>query len=116
MLPAFCLSACAPTTQESRSASPPTAPACFNVAMIQGYTPTGQHTVRFDLGPGPAYEVDFSGPQCDSIDWTHQIAVDTQAGSLICTGNEAAQGNIIFRDPIVPHGTICHIDAVRVAG
>jgi len=114
-LAALCLAACAPTPQGTRSgAMPAAAPSCFNVAMIQGYSPTSQHSVRFDLGPGPAYEVDFSGPQCETIDWSHQIAVSTQAGSLLCTGNGTDQGNIAFRDPIVPYGTTCHIDAVRV--
>ena len=83
--------------------------------MVQGYEPTGRHSVRLDLGPGPAYEVDFSGPQCETIDWSHRIAVKTQAGSLLCTGSEPDQGNISFRDPIVPYGTTCHIDAVRQA-
>jgi hypothetical protein len=85
------------------------------VALVQGYSAVDRDTVRFDLGPGPAYDVDMSGPRCDAVDWTQRLALESTPSSWICVGDAPGQGNIHFRDQLTRQATSCHIDAVRVA-
>ena len=86
---------------------------CFNVSLVQGFTPVDRDTVRIDAGPGADYELDIAGGQCQQIDWALRIALESSGSSFICTGKQLGQGNIYFRDVASRRRLTCYIENVR---
>lgn len=112
-LPALLMAAACAADAPNR---PPTASDgrdCFNVQFVTGYSSVDRDTVRLDAGPRQRYDVDIRGPLCDQIDWTQRIALESTPSSWICTGRQAGQGEIHFRDPGTRRRTSCYIEAVR---
>jgi len=85
---------------------------CFNVAFVQGFSSVAGSTVRLDAGPGSSYDVQTAGPQCDLIDWSQRIALESTSSSWICVGDAIGQGNIYFRDPVSRRRLSCYITGV----
>jgi hypothetical protein len=86
---------------------------CFNVSFVQGFSSVGRSTVRLDLGPGQKYDVDIEGAQCDQVDWTQRLALESSVSSWICVGDQIGQGNVYFRDPATRRRLSCYIQNVR---
>lgn len=111
------LSACAaPEATQApgpTQATPRTGGDCFDSNFVTGYESVDRDTVRLDVGVRQRYDVDLSGPQCDQIDWTHRIALESRPGSFLCAGTAPGQGTIAFRDPTIRRRVECHIDAIR---
>jgi hypothetical protein len=85
---------------------------CFNVAFVQGFSSVGENLVRLDAGLGSSYDVRIAGPQCDQIDWSQRIALESSSSSWICAGDAIGQGNISFRDPVSRRRMSCYIENV----
>lgn len=104
----------APQPQQAQQAqAAPDGRDCFNVSMVQGFSSVGKTTVRLDLGPGPKYDVNIAGAQCDQIDWSQRIALESSTSSWICVGDAIGQGNVYFRDPATRRRLSCYIEDVR---
>jgi hypothetical protein len=112
---ALALAACtaAPEPQTHAQAGPAAGHDCFNVSFVQGFSSVGRNTVRLDVGPGPKYDVDIAGPQCDQVDWTQRLALESSVSSWICVGDQIGQGNVYFRDPTTRRRLSCYIQDVR---
>ena len=110
---ALVASCTAPSAQ--RTATAPAGQDCFNVSLVQGYSSVDRDTVRLDAGPGASYDVDISGPQCDQVDWTQKLALESTPSFWICVGKQIGQGNIYFRDPTTRRRVSCYIEDVRRA-
>jgi len=107
------LAACSSQPQPRTAQGP--ARDCFNVAFVQGYSSVGRNLVRLDAGPGSSYDVRIAGPQCDQIDWSQRIALESSSPSWICAGDAIGQGNIYFRDPVSRRRLSCYIEKVSRA-
>jgi hypothetical protein len=112
---AACTAAPAPGTQARAGAAPGATAGkdCFNVSFVHGFSSVGKSTVRLDVGPGQKYDVDISGAQCDQVDWTQRLALESSTSSWICVGDAIGQGNVYFRDPTTRRRLSCYIQNVR---
>ena len=86
---------------------------CFNVSFLSGYESVDRDTIRVRAAPQQSYEIDVSGAECNQLDWTHRLAIESTPSSWICVGNAPGQGNIYFRDPATRHRVACYIQDVR---
>jgi hypothetical protein len=103
---------CAPTEQQAAS-DPRSGHDCFNVADVTGFESVDTDTVKLHVGVGDEYEVDLEGGQCNDVDWTQKLALESTPSSWLCTGKDPAQGNIYFRNPVTRHRVQCYIKDVR---
>lgn len=108
--------ACAPTAStQTASAAAPADRDCFNTNFVSGFSAVDKDTVKLEAGPRKDYEVDITGPGCDNVTWTMSVAVVSRPSAWICTGQQAGQGDIRFRDSSWPAPISCMITAVRRA-
>jgi hypothetical protein len=112
-IPALMLGACSVAPPAHGQLGSTAGRDCFNVSFVQGFSSVGKSTVRLDLGPGAKYDVDISGPQCDQVDWTQRLALESTSSSWICVGDSIGQGNVYFRDPATRRRLSCYIENVR---
>ena len=112
---ALSLVACAAPEEERHADVSPAGRDCFNVSFLTGYESVDRDTIRVRAGPGASYDIDVSRADCNALDWTHRLAVESTPSSWICVGAQAGQGNIIFRDPTTRRRAICNITNVSRA-
>jgi hypothetical protein len=86
---------------------------CFDTNFVQGFSSQGKNVIRLDVGPGQKYDVDIAGAQCDQVDWTQRLALESTPSSWICVGDAIGQGNVYFRDPTTRRRLSCYIQNVR---
>jgi hypothetical protein len=110
---AIALAACTAAPQPQAQTGPTAGRDCFNVSFVQGFSSVGKSTIRLDAGPGQKYDVEISGPQCDQVDWTQRLALESTPSSWICVGDAIGQGNVYFRDPASRRRLSCYIQNVR---
>jgi hypothetical protein len=111
---AACTAAPPPAARAEGPASHATAGRdCFDTNFVQGFSSVGKSVIRLDVGPGQKYDVDIEGSQCDQVDWTQRLALESTPSSWICVGNAIGQGNVYFRDPTTRRRVSCYIQNVR---
>lgn len=104
--------ATAPTgTEADAAASDADSGDCFSVRMVKGYSVVERDTVRLEIGPRRAYEVDTRGAACHDLRWANTIAVRTYGSSFLCVGDDVRDDARIVSD----RGDSCIVEAVRRA-
>lgn len=88
---------------------------CFHVRAISGYEAVDRDTLRVDTGVA-RYDLDLSGSECDGIERTHRLAIESTPSAWICVDDAPGQGVITFRVPETRSLVECRIDDVRPAG
>jgi hypothetical protein len=86
---------------------------CFNVSMVSGYNTVDRDTIRLRAGPSAQYDVDLSGAQCNMIEWSQSLAIESSPSSWICVGSQVGQGEVHFRDTATRRRISCYIEDVR---
>lgn len=107
------LSACETPGPDSSQIVSDATPRCFNVHVLSGFETIDRDTLRVREG-GRRYDIDLSGPDCDRIEWTQRIALQSAAGSSdICVGDQFGDGRVAFSVPETRRPVECRIEAVR---
>lgn len=107
------LAACETSGESGPAVAARAARPCFNVRMLNGFETVDRDTLRVRDG-GDRYDLDLSGPDCDTVEWTQRLAIETSPSSTwVCVGDSSGQGVIAFRTPATRRIVECRIDAVR---
>lgn len=85
---------------------------CFNVSFLTGYESVDRDTIRVRISAQTQYDIELGGAQCNELDWTHRLAIESTPGSYICAGSAPGQGYIYFRDPATRRRVQCYIQNV----
>lgn len=88
---------------------------CFNVSMVTGYEALDRDTLRLRAGPSSEYDVDVSGAQCNTLEWSNTVAIESTPSSWLCVGAQPGQGAVRFRDATTRRVVSCYIRDVRAA-
>jgi hypothetical protein len=109
------LSACAAPdgVETSAGASAQAGRDCVDMGLVTGYEAVDRDTVRLRAGPSTEYDVDLIGAQCNTVEWSQRIAIESTPSSWVCVGNRIGQGRIYFRDSAVNRRVSCYIGDVR---
>jgi hypothetical protein len=84
---------------------------CFNVRSVSGFSTVDDDTVRIDVGPSRAYELDAGGATCVNLRWANQIALQADpTSSFLCVGDQLTTAKIH-----TDQGDECLIEGVRRA-
>lgn len=112
-LPGLCLPmlfGCIPTSEPQRTTKAERS--CFDADAVDGFEPLTNNRVRVRLQSGERYDLSLAGGQCDA-DWTNVIALSTRAGRTLCTGQQANDAELRFRNPVGNRTVRCQISDIR---
>jgi hypothetical protein len=84
---------------------------CFDVGAVNGFVVIDADTVRVELSPARAYEIDVQRSACANLRWTNAIALQSEPASSFLCVNDGAYAATLHTD----QGERCVVDAIRRA-
>lgn len=85
MVAAGLAASCAPTQIQTARSTPRDGQCCFDVGQVTGYDSIDDNGIMVWAGVDACYQIDLQGGQCNSVDWTQKLAIESTPSSWICT-------------------------------
>ena len=100
---------CAPPPAQSPSAI---GRSCFDSGLVEGFESDKDASVKLHLRGGDIYRIDLVGGNCRDVGWSTAIAFETRSGRTVCTGSQAGDIKVSFRDPTSSRAVHCDVAGV----